>query len=230
MKLIGSLYIDNIEYPLIEERVVLDLSTPGRAQFEIDAGGTEIRTKQVVSFNIGYSRHETLQRLFLGYIEKVNPVDKRVRLFCREFSAVLNGPLPLDLRHVTMLDVLAEISDKTGLSFAAGTGSYSTTKTANFYNLGNGYHAMDSLANVFKIPDFFWQQQGEGVIYAGSWDDSRWASREIEIDDELFDEHLANGARLPAIPALRPGVKLNGKIIRQLQFSGNHMEILWKKP
>jgi hypothetical protein len=230
MKLLRALHIDNKPYPLIEEQVVLDYSTPGRAQLLFDAGGAEIKNHQIVSLCIGYSRHESMQRLFLGYVEKVNVIDKRVKIFCRELSAVLNLTLPLDLRHVTMTEVLQVIGQKTGLQFAPGSGSYSSTKIANFYNLGNGYQALDLMARLFKIDDYFWQQQGGGVVYAGSWDDSRWASRAVEIEDSMFDEHMSHSARLAAVPALRPGVKLNGRIVSQVQFSGNHMDIQWKKP
>lgn len=229
MKLTRTLLINNKPYPVIDERVALSLATPGRAQITIDAKGDVITTKSVVSFSIGYGHSDTVQRLFLGYVDKVNPLSNRVQLFCREFSAVLNAPLTMNLRHVTMLEVLSDITDKTGLKFSAGASAYSTTKTANFYNMGNGYHAMDSLAKVFKIPGYFWQQQGEGVIYAGSWDDSRWASRSIDLPPELFEDHGGNSVKMLAIPALRPGAKVNGRMVGGLQFSGHQMELTWKR-
>lgn len=230
MKLLTELQVDNQPYPLIEEQVILDYSTPGRAQFLFDAGGAEVKPHQIVSLCVGYSRHAAMQRLFLGYVETVNAIDKRVKIFCRELSAVLNLPLPLDLRHVTMAEVLQVIGQKTGLQFAPGAGAYTSTKIANFYNLGNGYQALDLMARLFKIDDYFWQQQGEGIVYAGSWADSRWASRAVEIEASMFDEQLSHSARLAAVPALRPGVKLNGRLVSQVQFSGNRMDIQWKKP
>jgi hypothetical protein len=231
MKLDRQLNINNTPYHVIEDRVLLDLDAPGRAQFLIDAGDKPVAAKQVVSFTLGYAKHDTMQRVFLGFVESVNTVDKRQKLFCRELSAVLYAPLRLDLRHVTMQEVIADIHTKTGLTFSVGDGAYSSKKVANFYNLGNGYQAMQSMGRVFGIDKYFWQQQGHGVIYAGSWQDSRWADLPIELGGEMFTEHLSNNsAKLVAIPALRPGVKLNGNIVTKVDFSGNQMVVTWKKP
>lgn len=169
MRLSRQLNINNVSYPVIEDRILLDLDSPGRAQFLIDAGDKPITAKQIVSFSFGYGINDTMQRFFLGFIDTVNTVDRRQQLFCRELSATLFAPLALDLRHVTMLEVITEIHKKTGLTFSIGNGDYSMTKVANFYNLGNGYQAMQSMERVFKIPNYLWQQQGDGVIYAGSW-------------------------------------------------------------
>ncbi|MGZ5025717.1 MAG: hypothetical protein ACXWE9_00980 [Methylobacter sp.] len=231
MKLERQLNIDNIPYHVVEDRVMLDIDSPGRAQFVIDAGDKPVKERQVVSFTLGYASQDTMRRLFLGYVETVNTIDRRQQLFCRELSAVLYAPLRLDLRHVTMRDVADAIAAKTGLNFAIGDGAYSTKKVANFYNLGNGYQAMQSMARVFGIKNYIWQQQGHGVIYAGSWDDSRWADKAAELPGNLLTDHLSNNsARLVAIPALRPGVKLNGNIVTQVDFSGNQMAVTWKKP
>lgn len=231
MKLDRQLNINNVAYNVIEDRVLLDLDAPGRAQFVIDAGDKPVAAKQIVSFTLGYAKHDTLQRLFLGFIEIVNTMDRRQKLFCRELSAVLYAPLRLDLRHVTMQDVIADIHTKTGLTFSVGDGAYSSLKVANFYNLGNGYQAMQSMGRVFGIEKYFWQQQGHGVIYAGSWQDSRWADLPIDVPAEMFTEHLSNNsARLVAIPALRPGVLMNGNIVTKVDFSGNKMDVTWKKP
>lgn len=231
MKLDRQLNINNAPFHVIEDRVVLDLNSPGRAQFLIDAADTPVEAKQIVSFTLGYAKHDTMQRVFLGFIETVNTVDRRQKLFCRELSATLFAPLPLDLRHVTLQEVIAEIHNKTGLTFAVGDGAYSTKKVANFYNLGNGYQAMQSMQRVFGITDYFWQQQGHGVIYAGSWHDSRWSDLPLALPANMFTEHLSNNsAKLVSIPALRPGVLMNGNIVTQVDFSGNQMTVTWKKP
>ncbi|UOA08622.1 hypothetical protein [Methylobacter sp. S3L5C] len=229
MRLSRQLNINNVSYPVIEDRILLDLDSPGRAQFLIDAGDKPITAKQIVSFSFGYGINDTMQRFFLGFIDTVNTVDRRQQLFCRELSATLFAPLALDLRHVTMLEVITEIHKKTGLTFSIGNGDYSMTKVANFYNLGNGYQAMQSMERVFKIPNYLWQQQGDGVIYAGSWDDSRYADKPMTLSTDFFTEHLSNSAKLAAIPVLRPGVSLNGNIISQIDFSSNHMGLKWKQ-
>ena len=231
MKLNRQLNINNVAYNVVEDRVLLDLDSPGRAQFLIDAGDKPVAEKQIVSFTLGYAKHDTMQRVFFGFIEAVNTLDRRQKLFCRELSAALFAPLRLDLRHVTMHEVITEIHNKTGLTFAVGEGAYSSKKVANFYNLGNGYQSMQSMPRVFGIEKYFWQQQGHGVIYAGSWQDSRYADKPIPVDATLFTEHLSNNsAKLVAIPALRPGVMMNGNIVTKVDFSGNQMVVTWKKP
>lgn len=90
-------------------------------------------------------------------------------LFCRELAAVLANPLPMNLRHVDLRAVLAEISEQTGLRFRVPDRPYASVKTPYFYSLAAGYQAMDSLARVFSIPDFTWHQLGNGEVFAGSW-------------------------------------------------------------
>jgi hypothetical protein len=228
VKLDRTLTVGGTAYPVIEERVLLDLAAPGRAQFLIN--GQDAAENQPVTFDIGWGMNRAASRLFDGYVEQVVKVDgKRMRLFCREYAALLANTLPLNLRHVTMTDVLGEITRITGLRFSPGAGGYATTKAANFYNLGSGYQAMAALSRVYRIQDYIWQQQGDRIIYAGRWSDSRWNGRDIEIPEDAFDAHLSNrSASIVAIPQLRPGVKLNGNVITRLEFSGHFMEIQWK--
>lgn len=66
---------------------------------------------------------------------------------------ILSQPMPLNLRHVDLQGVLAEVSDKTGLHFRGPDKAYAEVKAPFFYSLAAGYLAMDSLASVFSIPD-----------------------------------------------------------------------------
>jgi hypothetical protein len=75
-------------------------------------------------------------------------------LFCRELTSVLAMPLPMNLRHVDLHQVLEEISTRTGLQFRVPDQPYTRVKALFFYSLAAGYQALDSLARVFKIPDF----------------------------------------------------------------------------
>lgn len=79
-------------------------------------------------------------------------------LFCRELAAILAKPLPMNLRHVDLRAVLEEVSRQTGLRFRVPDRTYATTRAPYFYSLATGYQAMESLAQVFTIPDFIWQQ------------------------------------------------------------------------
>jgi hypothetical protein len=142
---------------------------PGRATFTIKSAEL---VKGLVTLDIGYN-DRTLQRHFIGYVERCTPANSIEQvLFCRELAAVLANPLPLNLRHVDLRAVLAQVSEQTGLRFRVPDRHYAGVKAPFFYNLAAGYQAMDSLARVFNIPDFTWHQLGDGEVFAGSWADS----------------------------------------------------------
>lgn len=230
MKLARTLTITDKTYPLIEERVLLELNGSGRAQFMIDAGGAAIPRFSAIALDIGYTQHDAMSRLFLGYVDQVVKVDaKRVRLFCRELSAILQARLPMELRHPTLVDVLKSVHGATYLNFSIPEKKYSTTKVPHFKNLGNGYQAIDTIGRVFAIDDYIWQQQGNGVVYAGSWADSRWPDRAVEFPESMFKAHLSSqSAEISAVPELRPGAVVNGKRVLKVEFAGNFMALTWK--
>ena len=228
MRLNRVLNINNVKQEIVEERIALDLSAPGRAEFTIIENNT-ILQNQLVTFDLGYSSQDKMQRWFIGLTEKiVKTGDKRLKVFCRELSSVLSNSLQLSLRHVDLNGVLKAINSMTGLNYSTPNKDYSTTKVANFYSLGTGYQAMAALETVFNIPDFMWQQQS-GVIYVGSWADSRWSKiKNMILPENIFNQHGAqNTATVGAIPALRPGMRINGKRINIIEFAGNQMVIKW---
>ncbi|RMV91013.1 hypothetical protein ALP03_00523 [Pseudomonas amygdali pv. tabaci] len=174
MKLHKVLTIGGTVMPLVNDDVRLDLKSPGRATFTIKAGVT---VKGLVTFDIGYNE-AVLQRHFIGYVERctaTNGIEQMV--LCSELAAVLANPLPMNLRHVDLRAVLADIGGKTGLRFQVPDQAYTRTKTPFFYNLAAGYQALDSMARVFGIKDFIWQQQGDGEIYVCAWADSFYGAR-----------------------------------------------------
>jgi len=229
MKLDRTLTVSATQYGITEERVMLSLTEPGRAQFTVTTAADNIKAGSVAALDIGYANHDDASRLFLGYVESVTPIDgKHCKLFCRELSAMLKMAMPLNLRHPTLRDVLKAIGEKTGLSFSAPDKAYSTTKIPHFANVGNGYQAMDGIGRAFRIDDYLYQQQGEGVVFVGSYADSRWADKSVDIDASYFAEQLSsNSAKVAAIPAMRPGVVVNGKRITGLEFAGNFMTMSW---
>lgn len=149
MKLHKVLAINGAPIALVKEDVLLDASSPGRANFTVQSSAP---FKGLVTLDIGYNQ-STLQRHFIGYIERCtasNAVEQV--LFCRELAAVLANPLPMNLRHVDLRAVLAEISEQTGLRFRVPHRPYANVKAPYFYSLAAGYQAMNSLARVFGIP------------------------------------------------------------------------------
>ena len=228
MKLHKVLAINGAPFALVKEDVRLDVTSPGRATFTIQSA---VPVKGLVTLDIGYNEG-TLQRHFIGYVElctAANAVEQV--LFCRELAAVLANPLPMNLRHVDLRAVLAVVRDQTGLRFRVPDRPYASVKAPFFYSLAAGYQAMDSLARVFSIPDFIWQQQGNGEVFVGSWADSFFGVRApLQIPTELFDGYQGNqSAMVAALPGLRPGATINqGERVTSVALANDQMAIRWK--
>ncbi|MBF8766669.1 hypothetical protein IR009_15725 [Pseudomonas putida] len=228
MKLHKVVTIGGTVYPLIDDDVRLALASPGKANLKIQASAP---VSGVVTIDIGYN-DSPLQRHFLGYVERcttANAVSQVV--FCREMTGVLAAPLPLNLRHVDLRTVLDEIHQKTGLRFRVPEQPYAGIKAPFFYSLASGFQAMDSLARVFGIKDFIWQQQGNGEVFVGSWADSFFGARAaLQLPTELFDDYQGNqSAMIAALPGLRPGATINnGERVMSVALAGTQMAIKWK--
>jgi len=226
MKLHKRLSINGADVTLNKDDVRLDLRSPGRAVFDVE---TTAPVKGLVIFRAGYSPEE-LQQVFYGYVESAFTIDKKqTRVFCRELSATLSRLIPVALRNVTMPDVLRDIAKETGLQFISATADYSKKTAPAFYSMGSGYACMDSLSEVYSIPQFIWQQQGDGKVFAGSWKDSFWADKKITLSVELLaSTGLANSARIPCMPKLRPGVLIEGQgYVTNVHWDGDHQNIDW---
>jgi len=217
-------------FDLVQHDVRLDLRTPGRASLTIKSPTPQ---RGLVTLDLGYN-DKPLHRHFVGYVERCTPANSQEQvLFCRELAAVLNYALPMALRHVDLRAVLIEASRITGLRFRVPDAPYTKVRTPYYYSLAGGLQAMDSLAQVFGIPDFIWHQQGDGEVYAGSWADSYWGSRPaLQLPVELFEHYPGNqSAEIAALPGLRPGAMINtGQRITAVTLTGTHMVLKWKKP
>ncbi|SMD00467.1 hypothetical protein [Pseudomonas sp. URIL14HWK12:I5] len=228
MKFHSVLRIAGIEHDLVKHDVRLELGTPGRAQFTIK---TTAPVSGLVTLDIGYNA-APLQRHFIGYVERSTSVNQVEQvLYCRELAAILAKPLPLNLRHADLRTVLAAISDQTGLRFRVPEQAYAAVKAPFFYSLASGFQAMDSLARVFSIPDFIWQQQGDGEVFAGSWQHSFFGERSaLQLPVELFNNYQGNqSAVIAALPGLRPGATINqGERVTSVALVGTEMAIKWK--
>ncbi|NBA97980.1 hypothetical protein [Pseudomonas sp. R5(2019)] len=228
MKLHKVLSVDGTAYPLVKDDVRLTLSSPGRATFTIQAPAA---VKGLVTLDLGYN-DSPLQRHFLGYVERCTQANQVEQvLVCREIAGILARPLPMNLRHADLRTVLGEISNQTGLKFRVPDQAYARTKAPFFYNLAGGYQAMDTLAKVFSIDDFIWQQQGDGEVFVGSWAHSFFGARSaLQLPVELFNDYQGNqSAMIAALPGLRPGATINqGERITHVTLSGNQMGIRWK--
>lgn len=227
MKLHKVLTINGQAIPLVRDDVHLYLFSPGTALFYVDAG--ETITSGMVQFSAGYDP-AALVPIFTGAIQKSFYVDREQQaLYCRELSNTLNRILPLSLRNCTLATVLAAISKDTALKFVTPEQDYSRTATPVFYSVGGGYHVMDSLARVFRIPKPIWQQQGDGKIFVGSWEHSFFSNKPVNVPVNIRSKSgAANSCELVASPRFRPGVVLDsGEVITKVQFKESQMYLEW---
>lgn len=217
-------------FDLVQHDIRLELRTPGRATLKIKSP-TALRG--LVMLDLGYN-DKPLHRHFVGYVERCTTANSLEQvLFCRELAAVLDYPLPIALRHVDLRAVLAEISRATGVRFRVPNAPYAKVRVPYFYSLGGGIQAMDSLAQVFNIPDFIWHQQGDGEVFVGCWADSYWGARPaLQLPVKMFKGHQGNqSAEIAALPGLRPGAMINqGLRITAVALAGTQMVLKWKKP
>lgn len=228
MKLNKTLYVNDAPYKLQSEDVVLSLYSPGRAVFQVIADHPLSGT---VRFEMGYSVQDEAVAFFNGVIRESVTVDSgQQRLRCRELSCVLYAQLPAALRHPTLRDVVQWYAEQTGLTFIVPERDYAVRRIPSFYTLGDGYQGICSLGALFRVPDYVWFQQGDGSIFVGSWQDSRWAARPVELDEKWFTNvKAAGGKSVPAIPELRPGVLLNGQYLTKVKFEGHEMVVTCEK-
>ncbi|MEZ9349916.1 hypothetical protein AB4166_24140, partial [Vibrio splendidus] len=85
----------------------------GRCELSVE-GNPEPNT--LIAIDLGWG--DDITRVFLGYIERVQPSEKGwSKVFCRELAAILYKPLNIILRHPTLIQLLSEVTNKTGLQF-----------------------------------------------------------------------------------------------------------------
>lgn len=228
MKLHKTLTVAGEPRQVVSDSIQLSLFSPGRAVFSVQSDTAAL--KGVVVFRCGYQA-TALKTWFVGYVESCTAVDKKqVRIFCRELAGVLYHRLPLALRDVTLGDTLAAITAATGVGFTLPTAAtlYQQKRAPAFYNLGSGYHAMDSLAAVFNIAKPIWQQQPDGAVFVGSWDHSAWPGKPVDVPREFETSvTVSNGATIPVMPAFRPGAIYNGNVLTDVALSGLNMQLQW---
>ncbi|WP_158175204.1 hypothetical protein [Grimontia hollisae] len=207
-----------------QHRLTFSDNAPGRAQFTIKG---DADTHQLVAIELGWG--DSVKRVFTGYIERVSPGKPGyVQIFCRELAAVLYHPWHVVMRHPNLAGVLSNLSQQTGLQFVFPEKAYSQTAIPCFYSTGNGYRLLDEIGQAFSIPDFIWQQQGDGRIYVGSWADSYWANKPVELPTQIMNPHQAlKNATLPCIPHLKPGVVVNGRRLATVEHAATETIIEW---
>lgn len=223
-KFLCRVYLGKDKTQSESHRITFSENTPGRCTVKVKANPDP---NTLIAIDLGWG--DAITRVFLGYVERVTPVESGwSSLFCRELAAVLYHPLNVFIRHPTLMQLLSEVTNKTGLQFVVPDKAYSKSAIPCFYSDGNGYRVMDELGQAFSIDDLFWQQQGNGQIYVGSWADSHWADKPVTIPNQLMTQHSANkSVTIPAVPKIRPGVVVNGIRLSGVEFTGTEVKITW---
>lgn len=216
MKLDERLTIGGAEYRIIQRDVLLELSNPGRATFRVEA---KTQPRGEVLYQCGYARHQ-FHPFFRGYIERVQEEsNKSFTLYCRELVGGLLQPAQVNLRDCVVTDVLADLTTATRVKFAAVTAG---SNVPRFASHGDGFNALRSIARVFRIPDFVFYQQTDGMVWLGEWKTSAYATPDRVIDRRFFTRQTPAAAVLPALPVLRPAMLINGRQVLSHRLTQQH--------
>jgi hypothetical protein len=231
MRLHKKLVIGQTEYKLVQETITLDLNTPGRAMLVLQS---EKPVQGLVQLSLGYG--DPMPIVFVGYVEQCYPMnDQQQRVLARELTAVLNQRVPLALRHCRARDILQAISSQCPLQWVLGDGDWQQAMLPVFHHTGGGYLALDNLGAGFNLPRYVWQQQVDGRVYVGSWDNIPWAGKTLTIPPrQLTKLTTANRATLPIVPQIRPGAQIQigttePVIITQVEIGGVNMVLTWQR-
>ncbi|UUO22827.1 hypothetical protein FGD67_06225 [Colwellia sp. M166] len=227
-RFIAKAYVNAKPVNIKNHWVVLQAKTPGTCQLTVQKSADQTFNQfGQVALDLGWGN--MIDRVFFGYIERVMPSENGfVTLFCRELAAALSFNFNVMLRHPTLKQVLDELGKQSGLEFVVPEKAYAQTSIPCFYYDGSGYGLLDNIGRAYQIKDFIWQQQGNGKIFIGSYADSFWADKPIQIPLNLMTGHQAgNTATMAAAPMIRPNVLANNQRIEKIEFKATTMEITW---
>lgn len=227
-RFIARAYVDNTPVNIKDHWVVLQAKTPGNCQLTVQKKPEQTFNQfSQVTLDLGWGN--MIDRVFIGYIERVMPAENGfITLFCRELAAALSFNFNVMLRHPTLKQVLDELSKQSGLEFVIPDRAYAKTSIPCFYCDSSGYAMLDNIGRAYQIKDFTWQQQGNGKVFVGSYADSFWADKPIQIPLNLMTGHQAgNTATMAAAPMVRPNVLANNQRIEKIDFKATTMTITW---
>ncbi|AKH22544.1 hypothetical protein ACYRA0_004369 [Escherichia coli] len=228
MKPIRDLCINGRRYPVVEENIMLRLNGAGTGFITINAAdNTPPLRGKPVELSIGYNDQPV--KWFSGYVESDSCTGRGLhKLMVREAAAILQYPLNISMQHPTLKQVAGHIEGNTGLRIQLPKAGYTTTPVPHLTHNGNGYQLMAMLGRIFSIPDYVWYPSVDGIIYAGSFADCRFAKRPARLPVDITrGDHGANGWTIQTIPMMRPGVVMNDHRINQVQLQGDSMIISW---
>lgn len=226
MKPVITLRIGTEAVAVASLHVLTELAGCGRGF--ITALTTADTTGQLVRLDMGYD--ETVYRWFTGFVERSSPAENGAqRIFVRELVGVFDGHWPVSLQHPTLRDVVADVARRTDMVFSLpDNADYTDTPIPHFTHSGSGYQLLANLGRAFGIADYTWFQLPDGTVYVGSYAHSRFAGAPVDIPTEFIQSAAGgNSITLPAIPAIRPGVIVNGQRVTQVRIQDDEMTLTW---
>ncbi|HGD3318315.1 TPA: hypothetical protein ACI4AV_000383 [Proteus mirabilis] len=138
---------------------------------------------------------------------------------------------PCSFQHPTLKQITDYLKEHSGLHFVLPNAEYVNTPIPHYTHNGTGYQLLNSLGKVFNIPDYVWYQTPDGDVFVGSWADSFWKDKNVEIDNQFSSEQRAgNQMTIPMVQSLRPGVKVNDKRLERVALDNDNMTLTWISP
>lgn len=183
---------------------------------------------KLVRLDLGYNT--SVYRWLTGFVERSAPAENGAqRLFMRELVGVFERSWPCSLQHPTLRDVTNALSKATSMPFVLPANvAYTDTPIPHFQHNGSGNQLLLNLGRAFNIPDYVWYQLPDGTVYVGSYAHSRFAQTPVDIPQEFAQGGGGgNSLTLPLIPAIRPGVIVNGRRITKVDVTDDSMTLNW---
>ncbi|HDL7822548.1 TPA: hypothetical protein PXP39_000339 [Yersinia enterocolitica] len=183
---------------------------------------------KLVRLDLGYNA--SIYRWLTGFVERSAPAENGAqRLMVRELVGVFERSWPCSLQHPTLRDVTDTVGKATSMRFVLPENTaYTDTPIPHFQHNGSGSQLMLNLGRAFSIPDYVWYQLPDGTVYVGSYADSRFAQTPVDIPQDFAQGGGGgNSLTLPLIPAIRPGVIVNGRRITKVDVSDDTMTLNW---
>lgn len=219
MKLVEQLWIGSILYRVIERDIALRINAAGSARFTV---ATDSKPSGMVLFRCGYASNNT-HDYFRGFIRTAHQVGKTWVLECSELIDGLQQSCPISLQNCLITDVLRDVSATTLVQFADCSAG---KRMPRFASHADGWHALRMIGASFKVPDCVFWQQTDGRVWIGSWSDSTYTT-DHAIDPRYFTRQTADSGVMPALPAIRPGMMINGRRVGSIRLIQHEMQIKW---
>lgn len=231
MKINKYITINDKNIQIINCNVVLELNACGRGFITIPAQNTEFIKNKIVVLNLGYG--DQLQRFFTGFVESEQAAANNTKkIFIRELIGCYKQNIDCSFQHPTLKTVTDYLCEKFRLSFELPRADYTSTKIPHFKHSGTGYHLLKEIGRAFNIPNYTYYQTPTGKIYCGSYNDSYFYDKNVELGERLnkiASSTAGSGiVEIPLVPKLRPGAKINGKKVTIVNLIDDNMTITFE--